>query len=316
MRKPICAGAVRRVLRALAAAGAFGLTPMASLIAQPMHDGPRRDVAPELVSEGERAIVLRRSSSAVALAVGNVGALLTDADVLFYNPAMLTQARGMSASVQRDGRDAATGAIASVQTFGALGVGLGARLTTSPAERFESSLALTAGAARALGPARLGVAGTYAREADRGALSVDVAGVLPFGPGDALGVSVIVQHLGATIAPNSVFGNAKPWRTVVAFGGRNYPLATFFDLSAYTQMSIDADGTQQLAGGAELAWVPLEGVAVAVRGGARNARPIERPFTAGLGMTLDRWSIDYAVELDPEQRRDGRAVHRIGLRIR
>jgi hypothetical protein len=295
---------------------ALGIAPIMSVIAQPMPDGPRRDIAPDLVSEGERAIVLRRSASAVALAVGNVGALLTDADVLFYNPSMLTQARGMSASWQRDGSDAATGAIASVQAFGALGVGVGARLSTSPAERFESSVALTAGVARALGPARLGVAGTYAREVERDALSVDVAGVLPFGPGDALGVSVIVQHLGATMAPNRVFGNAEPWRAVVAFGGRNYPLATFFDLSAFTQMAIDADGTRQLAGGAELAWVPLEGVAVAVRGGARNARPIERPFTGGLGVTLDRWSIDYAVEMDPEQRRDGRTVHRLGLRVR
>ena len=278
---------------------------------------PRFDVAPILASDTERALVQRRAASAVALGMGNVGVMLTDADVLFYNPAMLTQARGMAVSAQRHELSGTSGALASVQSVGAVGIGLGARIATAGrAEGSVSSMALTAGAARPLGPVRLGVAATYAREAAREATTVDVAASLPFGPGNALGFTAIVQHLGQSIARDPVFEDEDPWRAVLAIGGRNFPLATFWDLSAYSQVAIDADGSRQLAGGGELAWVPLEGVAVALRAGARQARLLERPLTGGLGLTLDRWSLDYAFEYDREPRVDGRALHRVGLRIR
>lgn len=304
----------------LTVAVALAQLPVASMPVRAQPARPRATVFVAPSSGSERALVQQRAASAVALAVGNVGALLTDADVLFYNPAMLPQARGVAASLQRDERGAANGALASVQAVGGLGVGIGARLATVPrGASISSSVALTAGVARAVGPVRLGLAGTYAREAERDATTVDVAAALPFGPGNALGVTAIVQHLGPSIARDRLGGEADPWRAVVAIGGRNYQLATFWDLSGYTQVAIDADGTTQLAAGAELAWVPLEGVAVALRGGARgarDARPLERPLTGGLGVTIDRWSVDYAVEYDPEPRAGGRALHRVGLRVR
>lgn len=288
----------------------------------------RQTVAPPVVSTRSRAAVLRRPASAVALALGDVGAGLVDADVLFYNPAMLTQARGVAASVQREHEAASHGALASVQSLGALGVGVGARIASwrgappdevgfggLPGSETATSVALTAGAACAVGPLRVGLAATYAREAARDRqdehTTLDVGATLPFGPGDALNASVIVQHLGRPLA-RSGFEDESPWRAVAVFGGRNYPIATFWDLSAFSQVALDADRTVRAAGGAELAWVPLEGVSVAVRGGIRGARPVERPLTAGLGLSLDRWSLDYA--LDP--RRDGRTAHRLGVRIR
>jgi hypothetical protein len=68
------------------------------------------------------------------------------------------------------------------------------------------------------------------------------------------------------------------------------------------------------AGGVELAYVPIEGVAVVVRQGLRLPRERDEPLvTGGLGVTVDRWSLDYAVE----PMRGGRPVsHRLGLRIR
>jgi hypothetical protein len=324
-----------RCIRALAAAtAATTLVAGLPLSAQPpavdaaVHmPPPRLDIAAPTPSVLARPYALRRAASTVALSMGNVGAVLTDADVLFYNPAMLTQARGMALSVQSDHPDATNGAIASAQTLGGLGLGVGARVATwrgtapdmafvrpSSRDLVTSSVALTAGAARGVGPVRVGLSATYAREAgelaQREHTTVDVAATLPFGPGNALNASVIVQHVGRAIAP--LADDDAPWRTLLAFGGRNYPLATFWDLSAFTQLMFDADGTVRTAGGAELAWVPLEGVAVALRGGVRDGAPVERPYTAGVGVSLDSWSVDYA--LDP--RRDGRVSHRIGVRIR
>lgn len=288
----------------------------------------RQTVAPPVVSTRSRAAVVRRPASAVALALGDVGGGLLDADVLFYNPAMLTQARGVAASVQREHADASHGALAGVQSLGALGVGVGARIASwrgappdearfggVPRSETATSVALTAGAARAVGPLRVGLAATYAREAERDRqrehTTFDVGATLPFGPGDALNASVIVQHLGRPIE-RTPFDDANPWRALIVLGGRNYPLATYWDLSAFSQVALDADGTVRTGGGAELAWVPLEGVSIALRGGLRDGLPIQRPLTAGLGLSLDRWSLDYA--LDP--RRDGRTAHRLGVRIR
>jgi hypothetical protein len=286
-------------------------------------------------SDAARPLALRLSASAVTLGLGDAGLLSADADALFYNPAMLTTARGIAASGQRYGSTASSGAFASVQALGSTSIGLGARvvdwsgsaptygealasgrdaLTQSGDVRGESA-AFTAGAARTVGPVRVGVAATYARES-YGAefdeeLLVDVGAVLPFGPGNALGLALAVQHVGAGLDLVGA-GQPAPWRAVAGVGGRSFPLATFWDLSAITQVAVDADGAVSAAGGAELAWVPLEGVSVAFRLGARHGRDDQRPLTGGLGLSLDRWSLDYALE----PFRGGVTAHRIGLRIR
>ena len=79
------------------------------------------------------------------------------------------------------------------------------------------------------------------------------------------------------------------------------------------------------SGGIEVGYSWLDGYAIAFRGGARRALPGERPLTGGLGFTMDRLSIDYAVEALTELRLVGstnvsetisRYGHRISLRIR
>jgi hypothetical protein len=66
------------------------------------------------------------------------------------------------------------------------------------------------------------------------------------------------------------------------------------------------------AGGLEMGYSWLDGYSIALRGGARRPERGEGPLTAGAGFTMDRLSIDYA--LDTSTR--GRVAHRLGLRIR
>ena len=66
------------------------------------------------------------------------------------------------------------------------------------------------------------------------------------------------------------------------------------------------------AGGAELGYSWLDGYTIAVRAGARRPATGESPVTAGAGLSLDRLSIDYALET----LRGSRFAHRIGLRVR
>lgn len=290
-----------------------------------------------------RPRVLRTPASVVAAGMGDAGVVLVDPAVVFYNPAMLPQASGVSLSGHRLDARTINASIASVQSVGGLTVGLGARLLgfrevvprisvgfPQPDSAPGTSVALTAAVARPLGPLRLGVSATYARESfgrsglepGRDVVSMadvtvaDIGVTMPFGPGNALNVAATVQHLGPGYQ-RGVGDGEHPWRGILAFGGRNYPFATFWDVSAVTQLMVDADGSVHHAAGAELAWVPVEGVSVAARTGLRSVDASDRfsagRYTGGLGVSVDRWSLDWALEAS----RDGRpAAHRFGVRIR
>ncbi len=280
-----------------------------------------------------RPLALRVPASTVALGLGNAGLLLTDADVLFYNPAMLPNARGVAASAQRYGAAGTTVSMASVQALGSISVALGARLVdgSTDAGAYGSaldpglsrlaaagsgrlgSLALTAAAARQVGPVRVGLGATYVRESLRSELEesalVDVGAMMPLGP---VTVALAVQHLGAAVELPGTRVD-QPWRAVTGVGSRAIPLGTWFDLSAVAQVAVDGAGFVEPAGGAELAYVPLEGVALALRAGAKRPRADdEGHFSGGFGVSLDRYSLDYAVE----PFRGGVTTHRLGVRIR
>ncbi len=286
---------------------------------------PARDAVPA---------ILRTTAGTVALGLGNIGILSTDADAVFYNVAMLTQARGVSLSGQRYEARSSTASIASVQALGATSIGIGARVLngrwsfpplppSAPNEPRDppytifsgptSAVAVTAAAARSLGPVRIGLGATFVREAfaldHDDEVVFDVGVVYPMGPMNA---ALTVQHIGESIDLLQRDG-APPWRAVLGFGGANYPLATFFDLSVVSQVSIDESGDVLPAVGGELAYVPIEGVFIAGRVGVRRpAFSDESAVTAGIGLTLDRYSLDYAFE--PFIGRPD--AHRLGLRIR
>ena len=80
------------------------------------------------------------------------------------------------------------------------------------------------------------------------------------------------------------------------------------------QLTLEGNSFVRPAGGVEVGYVPIEGVAIVMRSGLRLPRERDESLvTGGLGLTLDRISIDYALE----PFRGGRpASHRIGLRIK
>jgi hypothetical protein len=122
-----------------------------------------------------------------------------------------------------------------------------------------------------------------------------------------------VQNIGSD--PDLGFGaGALPTRFSVGFGGGLFPLWEHWDLGMQTQLSVERDGFVRPAGGVELGYVPIEGVAVVVRSGLRLPREIDEPLaTAGFGLNVDRFSFDWAIE----PMRGGRpVVHRVGIRLR
>jgi hypothetical protein len=98
----------------------------------------------------------------------------------------------------------------------------------------------------------------------------------------------------------TTLGAARGWSTNV------------FDFNATGAVSVLRDGFVVPAGGGEMSYSWLDGYTVILRAGGRRPEHGENPFTAGLGFTVDRLSIDYALETLS----GSRVANRIGLRIR
>lgn len=308
-----------------------------SQVARAQDDGGARLLSQVVRTPGmaEAPLVLRLSASARMAAMANAGGASTDADVVFYNPGMLLQARGVAVSVQRYGSQATTGAYASVQTFGSFAMAVGAQFldyrTAVPSDYVgtvqnggaaladgggfpASSSAFTVAVARTIRGFRAGTAVKYVE--DRIAASRDGGMAFDVGLSRPLGFAtfaVAVQNIGGGLTVADVPGRL-PTRITVGYGGGLFPLSASWDIGFQSQVAVERDGFVRPAGGVELAYVPIEGVAVVVRQGLRLPRERDEPLvTGGLGVTVDRWSLDYAVE----PMRGGRPVsHRLGIRVR
>ncbi|HEX3868361.1 MAG TPA: hypothetical protein VHV78_16465, partial [Gemmatimonadaceae bacterium] len=101
-----------------------------------------------------------------------------------------------------------------------------------------------------------------------------------------------------------------PLRTTLG-GSFSHQLGEFDLVSTAAVSVLRANGVSP-AGGAELGYSWLDGYDIALRGGLRRPLPGEAPITAGAGLTMDRLSIDYALETLT----GSRVVHRLGFRIR
>jgi len=101
---------------------------------------------------------------------------------------------------------------------------------------------------------------------------------------------------------------------LVAGWGLTYNNFERYDMGLQTQLTVDRDGYVSPAAGYEIGYVPIEGVSFNARVGVRWLREADAsPATGGLGITVDRISIDYAIE----PYRGGHPVsHRLGLRIK
>lgn len=287
-------------------------------------------------ARGEAPLVLRLPSSARIAAMANAGIASNDGDALLYNPGMLNGARGMAVSLQRYGSFGTAGAFGTVTQVGVLNVGVGAqfvdwnapsgtawgdavrpgatRLADSGGVAASSS-AFTVGIARTVkGGFRLGANLKYAEDRfgaqHDGTFAFDVGFTMPMGPAN---LAITAQNLGPGLNIGGVNG-MLPRRIGVGYGGGMYSLYEHFDLGAQMQLTLEGNSFVRPAGGVEVGYVPIEGVAIVVRSGLRLPREKDESLvTGGLGLTLDRISIDYALE----PFRGGRAAsHRVGLRIK
>ncbi len=280
-------------------------------------------------------LVLRLPASARLAGMANAGLASNDGDALFYNPALLGGARGVAASLQSYGSNATAGSLGSVYTGGANTIGIGVQFlewstnATSYATALHdgashlsdsgrmaaSSTAITFGVSRTIRGRRLGVSAKYVEDrfasSHDGTIAFDVGVMLPsIGPGN---MSLVAQNLGEGLRIGGEKGSL-PTRVGIGYGGGMYSAFEKFDYGLQTQLTVERGGFVRPAGGAELGYVPIEGVALVVRAGLRLPKEKDEPLaTAGLGVTIDRFSLDYALE----PMRGGRPVsHRLGIRIK
>ena len=297
-------------------------------------------------------VVLTLPTGPRTLAMGNVGIGSRDDDVLFFNPAQLAVARGTSASAERYSASANGGTVSAVTRLGNGGVAVGVRTVNYktafvgfPADRSAmlvndglpgASLEAAIGLGQVVKGVRIGAAAKYAADqannVDAHRVAVDLgvskdfmryftAGLavqnlsrpISFSCVDARFAPSCSPPPGVIVAPSPDWATAKaylPLRTTagVAASGPVGPL----DLTATAALSLLRDSFVIPAGGGEVSYSWLDGYAIAFRAGVRRPIQGEAPFTAGAGFTMDRLSIDYAVEALS----GSRAAHRIGLRIR
>ena len=298
-------------LRSVVPALAVVLTPCLALVAQP------RPILPS---------VLTLPSGPRTLALGDVGVTSRDDEVIFFNPAQLVIANGFSMSGERYAIGSSGAALSAVTRFNGGGVGIGVRTqsaeggfisapgapTAFEPTALSSSLEATVAIAQAYKGVRFGIAGKYAEQdlgisrLQRGLLDIGASKVV-FG---SYTVGVAVQNLGQDAdLPGPIEAELPRQATLgVSRGG---PVGEF-DLFGTAAVSWVRTNTLAPAGGLEVSYSWLNGYNIAIRAGARRPLFGEDAFTAGAGFTMDRLSIDYALETLS----GGRIGNRLGLRIR
>jgi hypothetical protein len=302
-----------------------------------------------LIAQGSRAyapIVLQLPGGARPLSMGNVGIGSRDDDVIFYNPSQLVNARGFSASAERYSSTAGGGSLSGVTRLNNGGIGIGVRVLDYeaqangfPATRATSldagsgsgtALEASIGVAQVIKGLRVGGAAKYVEDnaqlvrVSRAALDVGVSkDMFRF-----YTIGLTVQNIGRSMSVpcsnttkctslvqdgpmSATLTRVKlPLRTTLGFVG-SHQLGEF-DFVGTAAVSVLYKDFVIPAGGMELGYSWLSGYSIALRAGARRPLPGEQAFTAGAGYTMDRLSIDYALETLS----GSRMGHRVGLRVR
>lgn len=255
------------------------------------------------------------------LAMGGVGVASRDDEVLFFNPAQLVVANGFSASGERYSADESGSAMSAVTRFNGGGAALGMRtnnfdahfgtVSGVPGVFTATSLEGSLGFAQVVKGIRVGGAVKYAEE-DFGAARVE-GGLVDIGLAKQVfgsyTVGAVVQNLGRdmTDGPTTI---EVPTTTTLGVS-RGAPLGEF-DLLGTAAVTWRRGSVFSPAGGLEVNYSWLNGYNIAIRAGGRRPLPGEKAITAGAGFTMDRLSIDYALEAFA----GNQLGHRIGLRIR
>jgi hypothetical protein len=264
-------------------------------------------------------------------AMGGGNAASRDAEGALMNPANVGVTTGLGVNLVRYRDGASGGVLGHSGTVGSMGVGisvsyldyqpaLGSPGIVSDAALVDpglgtaASLAASAAMSLAWKGIRWGAAAIYLEErietsrSGAAALSLGASKSAQFG---FASFGLALQNIG----PSLRYGESHvplPTRLALGASGAQFPLNAWFDLGVDAGLSVRRDGLVGGMVGGELAWVPIEGVSAALRGGVRRPElKAQGPGTAGFGLSLDRFALDYAYE----QMRSGGA-HRIGLRVR
>jgi hypothetical protein len=268
-------------------------------------------------------LVLLLPSSTRALGLGDSYVTGRDADALFYNPAQLGVARGMSGSVERYRSASTLGSLSSAMQFGSGGAGIGVQFldygavtgrypsqirdlgTRGPVT--ASSVAATVGYAMAFKGARLGFAAKYVEERMENARGSVVAGDIGLAKDlDRITIGLAVQNIGDDIALGSRHASL-PQRYTLGMSGGGLPAGPF-DIGAAASVSVLRNGFVTPAGGVEAGYTWLDGYTITGRFGFRRTETsAQSGATFGATLSIDRFSLDYANE---------EHAHRFGVRVR
>lgn len=269
-------------------------------------------------------VVLAHAASTRALAMGDAYVAGRGSEMLFYNPAQLAGAPGLAASVQRARGGRTLGVLAGSMAIGRWGLGAGVeRLDYDVTQTFEPTpsqggyipprvlpaqgLVASLGASATFKGIRWGAAAKMIEQ--RGADVRDAVPAADLGASLDIGfvaVGLAVQNLGPAL--KLVNGDAAlPRRATLGAMTQSHPLGAWLDLTGAAAVSMIDEGDVDVAAGGELAFTPLEGRTLALRLGRPRDGTRHDPITAGLGLSLDRVSIDWAW---------ARGVQRVGVRVR
>lgn len=283
---------------------------------------------------------LPNSSSTRGLAMGNANLAGRDDDVIFYGPPQLAVARGTSIAAERYFDGLAGGTAATTSRLASGGIGVGAQIVEgknslscigqillrngdAPNHTVTRAQAVV-GAALTFKGYRFGLSTKYASEQidisrisqvllDAG-ISHDYT-LFSFIP---ITMALAAQNFAPNPTQSVELGLPRRVSVGASTGG---PLGPF-DVALLGEAGVEHNGggltlvqTRAFArGGLEIGYTWLDGYSFALRGGGRTSEynELTRYLTFGAGLTLDRFSFDYAAE----QLLESRFAHRVGIRIR
>jgi hypothetical protein len=264
-----------------------------------------------------------------AAGLANIGAATLLPEGLFYNPALAGSAAQLAGSAHFFGSDSLLTTLVTGLTTGVANVGAGiqilrARLGPDPLvdpipgtelpDEHGLTTVSTLGAALRFKGIRWGASAKYIQLIERRnreeAVAFDVGAHKQIGP---FQIGLAVQNLGDDLDVGTE-QLELPRKATLAAEGQGLPVGAFIDFGAAAAIAVDRDGEVLPALAGQVLYTPLDGWTFVARAGVRRPAPSsnERPITGGLAFTLDRLTIDYAIE----GVKHGDAVHRIGVRLR
>ena len=275
-------------------------------------------------------LVLTLPGGTRAQAMGRAGVAVADLDAIFHNPAQLVAPRGAHLSAQRYGGSATLATVATALSFLGGGVGIGVQWLEyqlpvpvftpgggepglpSPGDVAATELVASLGYARTYKGFRMGIAARAAeiRHEERGGtIAADLGIARTFF--NTLTVGAAVRNIGEKIELESA-RHALPRHYTIGAAMQGFPLGAWLDVAAAVEVPYYEDGTVLPGGGVELTYVPIAGVSLSGRVGARAVRSgDESPFTAGAAFGFDGLFVEYAYQAFDAPG----AGHRVGLRI-